>query len=109
MFSFSYDVTQILKTSPFFDGWEIVKRETYPDADGNTRQIGHAPVFWKGYAITYVKGKSIDYGGSPTPTSLASSSKAGGKKRLNTSAHIQIYDVFGFFQSSFSAVVGQHG
>ena len=26
-------------------------------------------------------------------------------KKLHTTAHVRIYDVFGFFQSSFSAVV----
>ena len=99
MFSFSYDVTQILKNLPFSTVWEIVKRETYRDADGNRRKIGHAPVFWKGYAVTYVKGKYIEL------WRLADPDKPYNGKRLNTSAHIQIYDVFGFFQSSFSAVV----
>ena len=99
MFSFSYDVTQILKNLPFSTVWEIVKRETYRDADGNRRKIGHAPVFWKGYAVTYVKGKYIEL------WRLADPDKPYNGKRLNASAHIQIYDVFGFFQSSFSAVV----
>ena len=99
MFSFSYDVTQILKNLPFSTVWEIVKRETYRDANGNRRKIGHAPVFWKGYAVTYVKGKYIEL------WRLADPDKPYNGKRLNASAHIQIYDVFGFFQSSFSAVV----
>jgi hypothetical protein len=99
MFSFSYDVTQILRSLPFSTVWEIVKRETYRDADGNRRKIGPAPVFWKGYAIAYAKGKYIEL------WRLADPDKPYSGKRLNASAHIQIYDVFGFFQSSFSAVV----
>jgi hypothetical protein len=99
MFSFSYDVTQILKSLPRPTVWEIVKRETSPDAKGNKRKIGHAPVFWKGYAVSYLKGKSLELWRLTDPT------KPYNGKRLNASAHIEIYDVFGFFQSSFSAVV----
>lgn len=99
MFSASYDVTQILKSPPLSTVWEIVKRETYPDDKGNNRKIGHAPVFWKGYAIGYLKGKSLEL------WRLADPNKPYNGKRLNASAHIEIYDVFGFFQSSFSAVV----
>jgi hypothetical protein len=104
-FSIGYDVTQILSHLPCRTAWEIVKRETYPDADGKTRPIGHAPVFWKGYAIAYAKGKSIDIWRLADPDRpWLPPAKPGGKKRLNKSAHIRIFDVFGFFQSSFSAV-----
>ena len=60
MFSFSYDITQILKHLPYEKAWEIAKRKTYPDRNGKTRRIAHSPVLWKGYAISYVKGKSFD-------------------------------------------------
>ena len=63
------------------------------------RRIAHSPVLWKGYAISYVKGKSFDV------WRLADPEKPYRGKKLHTSAHIRIYDVFGFFQSSFSAVV----
>ena len=99
MFSFGYDITQILKHLPYEKAWEIEKRETYPDRNGNRRRIAHSPVLWKGYAITYVKGKSLDV------WRLADPEKPYRGKKLHTSAHIRIYDVFGFFQSSFSAVV----
>ncbi|MGB9166378.1 MAG: hypothetical protein WCC41_18345, partial [Rhodomicrobium sp.] len=105
MFSFGYDVTQILRHLPYRTAWEIEKRETYPDADGNKRPIGHAPVFWKGFAISYAKGKSIDIWRLADPDKpWLPPVKPGGKKRLNNSAHVRIFDVFGFFQSSFSAV-----
>jgi hypothetical protein len=60
MFSFGYDITQILKHLPYEKAWEIEKRETYSDKRGERRRIRHSPVLWKGYAITYVKGKSLD-------------------------------------------------
>jgi hypothetical protein len=99
MFSFSYDITQILKHLPYEKAWEIAKRKTYPDRNGKTRRIAHSPVLWKGYAISYVKGKSFDV------WRLADREKPYRGKKLNTSAHIKIYDVYGFFNSSFSAVV----
>jgi hypothetical protein len=99
MFSFGYDITQILKHLPYETAWEIEKRETYPDQNGKRRRIRHSPVFWKGYAISYVKGKSFDL------WRLADPEKPYRGKKLHTTAHIRIYDVFGFFQSSFSSVV----
>ena len=98
MFSFKYDIAQILKHFDYYRAWEILKRETYPDKNGVVRQIGHAPVFWKGYAITYIDGKSFDI------WRLADPDKPYQNGRLKSSAHIRIYDVFGFFQSGFSAV-----
>jgi hypothetical protein len=99
MFSFKYDIAQIIKRFDYLTAWEIFKRETYPNKNRVVRQIGHAPVFWKGYAITYIDGKSIDI------WQLADPDKPYQNGRLKSSAHIRIYDVFGFFQCSFSAVV----
>ena len=70
-----------------------------PTGTEQRRRIAHSPVLWKGYAISYVKGKSFDV------WRLADPEKPYRGKKLHTSAHIRIYDVFGFFQSSFSAVV----
>jgi hypothetical protein len=99
MFSFGYDITQILKHLPYEKAWQIEKWETYSDRKDQRRRIAHSPVLWKGYAISYVKGKSLDV------WRLADPEKPYRGKKLHTSAHIRIYDVFGFFQSSFSAVV----
>ena len=99
MFSFGYDITQILKHFPYEKAWEIEKRKTYPDRNGKTRRIAHSPVLWRGYAISYVKGKSFDV------WRLVDPAKPFRRKKLHTSARIRIYDVFGFFQSSVSAVV----
>jgi len=98
MFSFGYDITQILKHLPYEKAWQIEKRETCPDQNGKRRRIGHSPILWKGYAIRYVKGKSFDV------WRLADPDQPYLGKKLHTTAHIRIYDVFGFFQSSFSAV-----
>jgi hypothetical protein len=70
MFSFSYDVTQILKNLPFSTVWEIVKRETYRDANGNRRKIGHAPYSGKATQSPTSKANTSNYGSSPTPTNL---------------------------------------
>ena len=99
MFSFGYDITQILKHLPYEKAWEIEKRETYSDQKDQRRRIAHSPVLWKGYAISFVKGKSLDV------WRLADPEQPHRGNKLHTSAHIRIYDVFGFFQSSFSAVV----
>ena len=99
MFSFGYDITQILRHLPYEKAWQIEKRETYSDRKDQRRRIAHSPVLWKGYAISYVKGKSLDV------WRLADPEKPYRGKKLHTSAHVRIYDVFGFFQSSFSAVV----
>jgi hypothetical protein len=99
IFSGGYDFSQILKYLPYEKAWQIEKRETFPNRNGKSRRIAHSPVLWKGYAISYVKGKSFDV------WRLADPEKPYRGKKLHTSAHIRIYDSFGFFQSSFSAVV----
>jgi len=104
MFSFGYDVTQILKHLPRKKAWQIVKRSTYPDDDGNNRPIGHAPVFLRNYAISHIKGKSFDLWRLRDPDKQYAWGQDG-LMHIDASAHIRIYDVYGFFQSSFSAVV----
>jgi hypothetical protein len=104
IFSGGYDFTQILKHLPYDKAWEIEKRETHPDRDGKRRRIGHSPVLWKGYAISYIKGKSFDLWRLRNPDKPYARGKDGAR-HIDASAHIRIYDVFGFFQSSFSAVV----
>ena len=104
IFSGGYDSTQILKHLPYEKVWEIEKRETYPDRNDKRRRIGHSPVLWKGYAVSYIKGKSFDLWRLRDPDKPYARGKDGAK-HIDASAHIRIYDVFGFFQSSFSAVV----
>ena len=99
IFSGGYDITQILKHLPYEKAWQIEKRETYSDQKDKRRRVAHSPVLWKGSAISYVKGKSFDV------WRLADPDRPYCGKKLHTTAHIRVYDVFGFFQSSFSAVV----
>jgi hypothetical protein len=86
MFSFGYDITQFLKHLPYEKAWQIEKRETYSDRKDQRRRIAHSPVLWKGYAISYVKGKSLDV------WRLADPEKPYRGKKLHTSAHVRIYD-----------------
>jgi NTE family protein len=55
-----HDIAQLLKQMCYFTVWEIYKHETHPDKTGVIKQIGHARVFWKEYAIHYIDGKYID-------------------------------------------------
>jgi hypothetical protein len=95
MFSFKYDDAQIFKHLDYFTVWKIFKHKTYRDK----KQIGNAPVFWKEYAIHHIDGKYLHI------KRLANPEKPSRGGRTKYSLRIKIYDVFGFFQSSFSAVV----
>ena len=100
MFSGGYDITQILSTFPTRrHGRSKNARPTRTGTEKRWR-IAHSPVLWKGYAISYVKGKSFDVWRLADPDKPYRGQEAA--YRPPTSA---IYDVFGFFQSSFSAVV----
>jgi hypothetical protein len=77
----------------------ILKHPAYLDKDGVIKKLDHAPVFWKEYANHYFDGKYIDI------WKLANPDQPSQSKRLKYSEHIRIYDVFGFFGSSLSAVV----
>jgi hypothetical protein len=48
MFSFKYDIAQLLKHLDYFTAWEIFKHKTYRDK----KHIGHAPVFGKNMRST---------------------------------------------------------
>ena len=104
MFAAGYDFTQILRFLPRPAAWEIFKAETFPTEGKPSRPIGDAPVFWKGYAFSFRKGKYLKLwrladGNAPYKTD------AKGKRRINASAHIEINDTFPFFQEAFSKVV----
>ena len=102
MFSFGYDVTQVLRHLPFKAVWEIEKRTTCPD-EGDGRPIGYAPVFWRDYAISYTKGKSFEIWRLRDPEKPFARTKPD-QGASTAPPTFQIDDVFGFFQSSFSAV-----
>jgi DNA polymerase type B, organellar and viral len=103
MFTFSYDVTKILEELPYKTAWEICKGKTFPDDKGVSRDIGRSPVLWKDYAISYCKGKFFRLSRLRDPDKPFTADKKG-KRIIDASAKITIYDTFGFFQSSFSAV-----
>jgi hypothetical protein len=104
MFPFKYDIAQILKYFYYITAWEISKHETYQKRNGFVRQIGYSPVFWKEYALTYLDRKSIEIWRLRDPDKPYARGKDG-KMHIDHTSHIRIYDVFGFFDSSFSTVV----
>lgn len=62
MFSFGYDMTQLLSGLPYKTVWEIYKRESFKkDADGKRRALT-APVLYGPFSINFMKGKSITIG-----------------------------------------------
>jgi hypothetical protein len=103
MFASGYDITQILKGLPYKTVWEICKGKTYPDENGVSRDVGRSPVLWQGYAVSYLKGKYFRLWRLRDPDQPFIINKRG-KRVIDASAMITIYDVFGFFQSSFSKV-----
>jgi len=94
MFSFGYDITQILLGLPRETVWEILKRKTYPDKEGRTKKI-QGSTFYGPYAIKYIKGKifylaRLRYPDDPDKY-------YDGRGSLDTVASITIYDAFGFY------------
>lgn len=97
-FSFSYDAAQIFADLPFEKLWELQRGRPWDNQTQrkNSRRI----VLWRDYGFSYMKGKKLALykfreGGGPYVET------ASGNRKLNTVAKILIYDVFGFFQSSF--------
>ena len=63
----------------------------------------YAPVFWKDFAIKYLKGKHFYVARLRDPNKPYKELK-NGKKKLDLHSRIMIYDVRGFYQTSFTAV-----
>ena len=119
MFSFNYDVTQILADLSRPVAWEIAKRETFPDrakGERKGRRIGEAPTFWREYAIKYIKSKTFELWRLRDPDKpwkpvigkdglpVVDRDTGRDKMELDASEHIAIYDAFGFYQEAFVKV-----
>ena len=106
MFGMSYDVAQLLCQMDLPTAHAIYKRKNYDDDEPIT-----APEFWKGYALSYVKGKWLDIWRLKNPDEPylchhgIPVEDRNGRKTLLFSDHIRIYEAFGHFQTSFAAVV----
>lgn len=106
-FAFGYDATQILKGLPHEVAYKISRREIY-----GTKKSVAGFEFWKDYAFEYLKGKYLKIwklvpGRSPWLLKLDKDGQpytnANGElaRKLNSTAHICIFDAFGFYQESF--------
>jgi hypothetical protein len=115
MFSFNYDITQILAGLPRAKAFEICKSRIFDGSPHGGRKF-KAPVLYKGYAISYIKSKifklwrlrdpdkpfldKIDRNGN-----VVINKKTGKPERtIDAIEHITIYDTFGFYQSAFVKV-----
>lgn len=104
-FGFSYDVGQIVKDFPYKKAWEVQNGRPFSTRgqDGHPRNL-RRPVLWKDYAIQCTPGKSVTLFRLRDPNNkrFKYTTKKNGERtqRLNWSERIEIFDTFGFFQSS---------
>ncbi len=108
MFGSGYDWTQLLSQMPQPTAYEIVKHQRMFDK----KDIGNAPVFWKSYALNYVKGKWMNIWKLRDEEHPYKRDCYGeflldwnGKKMPDYIKHIQIYETFSYYQTGFPSVV----
>jgi hypothetical protein len=123
-YAFNYDVTQLFKDMDYRTVWEIVRKRSFRR---KTKLRLTTPIYYKGYAISYLKSKfldvwklrdpgnprriKLDKNGDPIPMLDANGNPiyhlAHGEWRLKLQteldavAHIRIEDAYGFYQESF--------
>ena len=97
-FAFGYDVGQIVADIPYERAWEIQKGLAFDCTDGasNSRRI----TIWREFGLQYLKGKQFTLYRLRDSERPYRTDKAG-RRSLDHIGRIRIYDVFGFFQSSF--------
>ena len=116
MFSFSYDVTHILRHLRFDRAWEIFKEEKY-DKDRTKRFKIRSRVFcgepFDEFVMKYRNRKQLDIWKLRDPKQPYKREENGeyvlnkdGYKVLDTIAHITIYDTHPFYQQSFVKAMG---
>jgi hypothetical protein len=101
-FSFGYDATQLCADIPYGKGRQIANRK---EPGKPRRRSGY--IFYKNFAIKYMKGKTLEIKRLRDEREPYKEWLEGGvvKKELDCDAYICIYDVFGFFQTSFVQAV----
>ncbi len=103
-FGFSYDVGQILKDFPYEKAWEVQNGRpwsTYGEK-GHPRNLRRA-VLWKDYAIHCTPGKSVTLyrlRNPDKPFKYVTKKDGEHTKIVDWVERIEIFDCFGFFQSS---------
>jgi hypothetical protein len=111
MFSFSYDVTHILRHLRFDKAWQIFKEEKY-DKDRTKRRKIRSRVFcgdpFDEYVMKYRNRKQLDIWKLRDPANPYSRDEKGGyvlnkdgHKIMDTIAHITLFDTHPFYQQSF--------
>lgn len=97
-FGSSYDASQIFADMPYEKAWEIQNGKPWRDKDApdSRKRLGRY-VIWKGFAISYLKQKFLRIG------RLRNANRPRDPKtgKFEFLAQVTIYDVFGFFQTSF--------
>ena len=94
-FSFGYDIGQLVADLPYEKAWELQHGKPYAKKDDKDyHQRSGRVVYWGRWGLKYLKGKELHvyYYPSGTPH---------GRTDTRKCKSIRIYDVFGFFQSSF--------
>ena len=115
MYSFSYDVTHILRHLRFEKAWEIFKEEKY-DKDRAKRRKIHSRTFcgepFDEFVMKYRNRKQLDIWKlrNPQQPYLRDENGSyvlnkGGFKQLDTIAHVTLFDAHPFFQQSFAKAV----
>lgn len=101
-FSFGYDATQICADIPYGKGREIANRKEPGEA---RRRSGY--IWYKNYLIKYTKGKKLEIKRLRDEREPRKQWLKDGvvESDWDCDAYICIYDVFGFFQSSFVKAV----
>jgi hypothetical protein len=115
MYSFSYDVTHILRHLRFEKAWEIFKEEKY-DRDRNKRLKIRSRVFcgepFDEFVMKYRNRKQLDIWKLRDPEHPYLRDENGyvlnkdGHKTMDTIAHITLFDTHPFYQQSFVKAMG---
>jgi hypothetical protein len=111
MYSFSYDVTHILRHLRFDKVWEIFKEEKYDKDRNNRRKIRHRVFCGKPFdefVMKYRNRKQLDIWKLRDPDHPYLRDENGdyvlnkkGHKIMDTIAHITLFDTHPFYQQSF--------
>jgi hypothetical protein len=115
MYSFSYDVTHILRHLRFDKAWQIFKEETY-DKDRKKRRKVQSRVFcgepFDEFIMKYRNRKQLDIWKLRDPEHPFKRDENGnyvlnkdGRKIMDTIAHITLFDTHPFYQQSFVKAV----
>ena len=115
MYSFSYDVTHILRHLRFDKAWQIFKEETY-DKDRKKRRKVQSRVFcgepFDKFIMKYRNRKQLDIWKLRDPEHPFKRDENGnyvlnkdGRKIMDTIAHITLFDTHPFYQQSFVKAV----